>query len=381
MPSNKTPADAKTKPSANGRNQSERALRTLALAIFLGFGGILIYSGSGSIIRTVSYFSTGVMVAGAALLIGGLLGFLFGIPRTLQREGAAPGQSGELAAPGQPGELDDGESSKTGARIGSNQPDYQANTNLEQISDWLTKILVGVGLTQVREIGNKLNEVSGSVARAFDSPNGNRSFSLALIIFYILTGFLFSYLWTRLYFAGALREADRESLESLTNKYRQVLDKVQEVEVKSEAAQSAAEHGVGKSEPSLEQKRLGEQVEPGPNPDDPWKGVFGGRNKRNDRELSATVTTVSGREIYYTIHLEVTSTNARKPLTGVVQFFLHDTFKDSKPVIKVGPDGKAVLDLVSSGAFTVGALADNGDTRLELDLSELESAPLDFREN
>ncbi len=30
----------------------------------------------------------------------------------------------------------------------SNKVNYRSNTNLEQISDWLTKILVGVGLTQ-----------------------------------------------------------------------------------------------------------------------------------------------------------------------------------------------------------------------------------------
>jgi hypothetical protein len=37
------------------------------------------------------------------------------------------------------------------------------------------------------------------------------------------------------------------------------------------------------------------------------------------------------------------------------------------------------LKLTAWGAFTVGVLADEGRTKLELDLSELEDAPEDFR--
>ncbi len=56
---------------------------------------------------------------------GFLVGFLFGIPRVLQGEDVLPGQ----------------------------QPEYRqrVNTNLEQISDWLTKIIVGLGLVELRQ--------------------------------------------------------------------------------------------------------------------------------------------------------------------------------------------------------------------------------------
>src|SRR4051794_22120465 len=63
---------------------------------------------------------TGLFLAGASTLCGSILGFLFGVPK---RE-VEPKQSN--AEP----KLHDGE--KT----------YQPNTNLEQISDWLTKIIV-----------------------------------------------------------------------------------------------------------------------------------------------------------------------------------------------------------------------------------------------
>jgi hypothetical protein len=60
----------------------------------------------------------GVAIAIASAATGYLLGFLFGISRSLQG----------------------GDSSE------SNSQSFPGNTNLEQISDWLTKILVGVGL-------------------------------------------------------------------------------------------------------------------------------------------------------------------------------------------------------------------------------------------
>jgi hypothetical protein len=82
----------------------------------------------------------------------------------------------------------------------------------------------------------------------------------------------------------------------------------------------------------------------------------------------------------YSIRLTVSSLQQQtNPLTGVVQFFLHPTFNNDKPIVTVGPYGVAELNLKAWGAFTVGALADDGQTRLELDLSTLDTAPVQFR--
>jgi hypothetical protein len=66
------------------------------------------------------------------------------------------------------------------------------------------------------------------------------------------------------------------------------------------------------------------------------------------------------------------------PMNGLVQFLLHDTFPNSRPVVPV-VDGVAELPLEAWGAFTLGALADGGKTKLELDLSKERSFPLLFR--
>jgi hypothetical protein len=121
-------------------------------------------------------------------------------------------------------------------------------------------------------------------------------------------------------------------------------------------------------------------VEPGQYEDDPWKGQFGGSPDSNDRRLRATVESLSGRSDWFAVTLIVESTKPKhNPLSGSVQYFLHPTFANNRPTVPVNPDGKATLHLKAWGAFTVGVLADDGATRLELDLSELESAPHPFR--
>jgi hypothetical protein len=121
------------------------------------------------------------------------------------------------------------------------------------------------------------------------------------------------------------------------------------------------------------------QPVPGSAPDDPWKGRFGGQKVSGTREIDAEVTPV-GSSGLFRVRLQVRSTNPKRdPLHGSVQFFLHDTFSNDRPVVTVGPSGVAELTLTAWGAFTVGALADGGRTKLELDLAELATAPHDFK--
>lgn len=113
---------------------------------------------------------------------------------------------------------------------------------------------------------------------------------------------------------------------------------------------------------------------------DPSKGKFGGQSKRNNRSLEAEVVRVAGIPDLFSVRLVVRPTLPEKdPLREGVQFFLHPTFSNPNPVVSIGPSGVAELNLKAWGAFTVGAVTDNGKTQLELDLSELESAPEDFR--
>lgn len=128
--------------------------------------------------------------AAAYCAAGFFVGFLFGIPRVLQKSNPDD-QNGDAKAYLQ-----------------------RVNTNLEQISDWLTKIIVGLGLVQLRRIPDYLGRAAEWMAQSFTPIDGAKlsqiaSVSNSIIIFFSIVGFLAGYLTTRLYLSGAFRRADQ----------------------------------------------------------------------------------------------------------------------------------------------------------------------------
>ena len=184
---------------------SQKALRGLAGAMLVGVLSVVVYAAhSGGKEGFFAIVSVGVLLAGAAAFVGGALGFLFGIPRTLQQEGGSPSVEANPAR------------AETGSF--THRIDYRPNTNLEQISDWLTKILVGVSLTQITEIRNGLVSLTAFAAQGLGSQSQGQVFAFALLSYSAVLGFLFGYLWTRLFLAGALRVADQAALGNLKRK-------------------------------------------------------------------------------------------------------------------------------------------------------------------
>jgi len=194
------------------RSESERAITTVAICILAGCLGILLFAGqASSLTQFISILGVGLLIAGACMLSGALLGFLFGIPRTLQQDKLENASSDERST----------------KQSSDNSVSYQVNTNLEQISDWLTKILVGVGLTQITALPEAVNNYAEFVSSGLGSSAASKTFAVAVLFFYSVCGFLISYLWTRLYLAGALRQAD---LAAVGQKIADVENKVSELE-------------------------------------------------------------------------------------------------------------------------------------------------------
>lgn len=114
-------------------------------------------------------------------------------------------------------------------------------------------------------------------------------------------------------------------------------------------------------------------------PEDPWAGQFGKSSSSNGRVLEARIRALPDTPgDWVAIRLTVRATD-NNPLRDPVQFYLHDTFPNPTPTVPIGPDGTATLTIVAWGAFTVGALADAGKTKLELDLAAHPEAPEPFR--
>lgn len=126
-----------------------------------------------------------VIACAAPSAIGGLLGFLFGIPRTLTGD--------QVPAP----------DAKPGSRR------TRTNTNLEQISDWLTKIFIGVGLSQLGSIPEHVRSVAEFVGQAMGNTEGVFAVVGAMLVYFAVAGFLAGYLITRLVLARVFDEAER----------------------------------------------------------------------------------------------------------------------------------------------------------------------------
>ena len=82
-------------------------------------------------------------------------------------------------------------------RAASTSSSSRVNTNLEQISDWLTKILVGVGLTQLQQVPSALRGLAGYISKDY-KKSGSDVFSLSMVLYFTTVGFLMGYLLTRL---------------------------------------------------------------------------------------------------------------------------------------------------------------------------------------
>lgn len=137
------------------------------------------------------------------------------------------------------------------------------------------------------------------------------------------------------------------------------------------ALTDALNHGIREAPRVPSESLLQEfpEITAGTATDDPWAGQFGGKTETAGRKLEAQLQTLVDRPDWTAVSLSVRSTDPTRPLVGAVQFYLHPSFGNAKPVVQAS-DGEASFTLLSWGAFTVGALSDGGKVRLELDLSK-----------
>ena len=161
-------------------------------------------------------FAVLALEGAAGFAFGALAGFLFGIPRSLRGQQPEPKPQppaqtnptpNPTAAPGSATP-----STALQPATASSGADYASNTNLEEISDWLTKIIVGFGLINLREIPGKLRGLAAYFSSLWSCGPGcvpiPDSVSLAILIYFSVCGFFLAYLLTRLILPAAFRRAE-----------------------------------------------------------------------------------------------------------------------------------------------------------------------------
>jgi hypothetical protein len=151
---------------------------------------------------SLEVFAVGALVALAATAAGAVGGFLFGLPRynpVLELTSSFSNDSASSSsAPADP------------ARIPSAV--YTPSNNLEQISDWLTKLLIGAGLVQLGRMGSWFGGFIDGLAGAMHrgdlqivSPAA-KVVSGSLLIFYTTFGFMGGYIITNLWYRRRLEK-------------------------------------------------------------------------------------------------------------------------------------------------------------------------------
>jgi hypothetical protein len=114
-------------------------------------------------------------------------------------------------------------------------------------------------------------------------------------------------------------------------------------------------------------------------PDDPIKGRFGGLSQRSGWQISATIRRHSDDPYWFRVEVVVAAApGSSKRLRGRVDFFVHDTFKQYR-FWSFTHKKRAKCTFNVYGAFTIGALVHKDKVPLELDLAEVDGAPLDFQ--
>lgn len=372
------------KDDGDGKNRKSTITRAiLGLSFFLLIvllAGILLVVGEGALRRAGSV----LLAICCSLTVGGLIGFLFGIPRALA---AAP----DVAAP-----VDPQNEAPAPAVARRSHSGFSHNTNLEQISDWLTKIIVGVSLVQARDIAEEIGALSRLAANAWSWPDGAVVAGF-LLVGCALIGFLSVYIWTRTDFIIYL-ESNQSDLDALIRERNQAYaERDSAIDRKTEAERSAMNEAarflsgtraLSETEAPTPERRETLQVREETPPygaelrwrqlydSDPHKGMFGESPTAQGLTLTAEVTRLRAEGLkMFGVRLAVAHDDG-SPVQGTVRFHLHPTFSPS--IVDVAPaDGVAELRIVAEEAFTVGAEAEGA--RLELDLNQLPGVPGDFR--
>ncbi|GIF22123.1 hypothetical protein BJ973_002449 [Actinoplanes tereljensis] len=134
----------------------------------------------------------------AAAAVGAALGFMFGLPRARLAENSTASTF------------------------------YLTNSNLIKVSDWLTTIVIGLGLVNL----GKAVPAMRSLAHALHAPLGGTSYAgavgLSLLIIGVLAGFLLYYLWTSIRVRELLEEAERQNQQTVPELRNQTLGEARE---------------------------------------------------------------------------------------------------------------------------------------------------------
>lgn len=300
---------------------------------------------------------TFLLVASASAAMGAAIGFLFGLPRSEKYRFI----------------------NKESVDHTSSNNSYGDNTNLEEVSDWLTKIIVGLTLIKLNTILGWIDNAAHAIEAAFTSGNCNEAplnayvFGYCTILLYFLASAGLCYLWARtnlslIFTKSKVAQAELEK--------QQLMSQVQTLANPDLDPTKGVAQGIKSTSDTF--RNLVESVYSAKSiidKSDLQKGRWGGAFKVGNYIFEATYIGTFMPGIYKT-QLSVRSLNTNSPLAGQVAFFLHDTFP-SEIVYAEANNNKAEITISAFEAFVAGAKLEDG-TELELELNKVKGFPEGF---
>lgn len=205
---NRQPGAGSADQAANRANDDADIRRVnLAMLCALGVSGLvlLVTGWKANAIGPILLWGIASVAAGAAA------GFLFGIPRVSRQDSTAkpvptnpPSTAASTVRPDAPASAN---------KSGSDSA-LRPNTNLEEVSDWLTKIIVGLGLVHLKDLQGIVASTASNAAAAISTKPAPSDVSIAtaLIVGFAIEGFFGGYIYTRLFLQGAFARSDSQLL-------------------------------------------------------------------------------------------------------------------------------------------------------------------------
>jgi hypothetical protein len=375
MKKNLSKGGSKNNPGQSNPEQ-DKALRAVLNVMVIGGVAIICVSIWAAIGNGMKIFwsvaGLSIIIGLSSILCGGFFGFLFGIPRSLQKSNAE-----NLTA-------------VTTANL--KERTYSNNTNLEQISDWLTKIIVGVSLTQLPAIQKGFDTLATRVANGF-TPAISIDFAYpyvsGVMLFCAICGFLAVYLWSKIYLLQQLVLLDGYLDDTINKKLENFETRVNTQSVKLEISKlesqvedfNRVKNMLKIVESKPEFKSIVEVARPNPVKyiDDCQKDRWGGQAVSGGFRLEATFNKSNLPDDTYEVTITVRPNTKDVQLAGSVYFFLHDSYYPECIMMVPAANNFASITIGSSEAFTVGAVCNNGLVKLELDLNIYTNTPDDYK--
>lgn len=173
----------------------------VGLAILAGLLGVALYAfAARPWLRT---FGAGALFSLGALAVGGFFGFLFGLPHV--GAGSSAAGAGTSASPS---------AAPTAAEAvqpvaaPSTSP-VSLSTNLQQVADWLTKLIIGAGLVQLGRFPHAAYVLFKAMAADLGGSGTALAVAGGISAYFVLLGFVVGWLSTYLFLTPTVDRVQR----------------------------------------------------------------------------------------------------------------------------------------------------------------------------